>query len=77
MNKKYIFLVVGIVVIISLSIAKLYILDSAKNKYCIEQSRTVNPSGTGAPSQKQLEFYDQCFDDMNIIEAIKLTLSEN
>ncbi len=67
--------IVLLLVAVASFVFKIYIWDSAKYTYCVTQSREEYPENTGAPSEEQLTFFDECYKSLNGQKTIDLIFS--
>jgi hypothetical protein len=73
-NKTTITIVIALLLLVVGTIFKVYAYDSAKDSYCVSQTRQQFPEERGAPSQQWFDFYDKCRDDLGTIETFRLIL---
>lgn len=74
-NKTTITIVIALLLLVVGTIFKVYAYDSAKDSYCVSQTRQQFPEERGTPSQEWFDFYDECLDNLTVMQTFALMFS--
>lgn len=75
-NKTIVTLILFAVIIALGFMFKIYMYDSARDNYCVTQTRQQFPGEKGSPSEEWFEFYSQCRDSLSISQTFALIFSQ-
>jgi len=76
MKSKTITTLTLIAVIVALGfIFKIYMYDSARDSYCVTQTRQQFPEEKGSPSEEWFEYYDECLNNLSVVQVFTLVFS--
>ncbi|OQA83055.1 MAG: hypothetical protein BWY29_00529 [Microgenomates group bacterium ADurb.Bin238] len=69
-----------IILAIVISVAAWFVFDiyfygAAKNSHCVAQTRQEFPEERGTPSQEWFDFYDECLDNLTVMQTFALMFS--